>query len=833
MRKTVRKTLRIAAWTGGSLVALLLLGTLAVWIFLPMEKIKELAVAEASARLGREVTVDEAGLSVRGGLGVVLTGVTVGNPPGFAGESFLSAEGIDLKLRIGPLLKQRVEADRLVVLRPRLNLVRTAAGADNFTFAFADTTSAGTGGGNGTGNGDAPPPMTVEFDRMEAVDARLVFRDEAAETGVRLVGLELTSSLATPEPGRFTVAGEAAWDTLLVSGPQPVPSLPGRLVFAADFDQATMHTSLTRGDFEIIGLAGSLTAEVATTGDTARTTGRVAAWDLDPAAFLAYVPPEHAEALAGLELGGRLGLAIDFDHDPGRDEPLMLSGHADWQEGTVVAPALPQPVEELTAAVVFDLTSARIETCDVRVPAGTLSLEGEVTGLATESEAPAPRLDLRIRTDLDLAPLAAGLPAELEARLAGHLSATARLRGSADDPAGLLHEAQATVENLAYADARSPVPLEDLDADLVWENGVLSITDLSARFPGSDVSGRLTVHDLLPWALPPDLRLEEPPVAPELAFDLHAGRLDVDRLVPAASPGAGTAPAAPSDASPAAPTTRAMPDLRGGGTVRVDTMIYSGVEFTELTGRVVLRDRRVECSDLAGHVYTGTFAGAAIIDLADLDEPAYSGEFQASDIEADDFLSRFTRFGGLVFGKFDLAGTYAAAGRDPERLKTTVNLDSRALMEEGTVITSGFVHQGLDGLAQRWGGHLEPEQSLRDLATSLRVENGRVIVDDLKTKVGGLGDLQLGGSYGLGGDLDYTGTLLLSEASTRALLESGVAGDVARLLGADRTGRLELPLSVGGSFAKPRFGLDYSALSQEAADSLADQAKDKLKSLFD
>ncbi len=830
MRKTARKTARIAAWTGGALVGLVLLGLLAVWIFLPLEKIKELAVTEASSRLGREVTVDEVGLSVRGGLGVVLTGVAVGNPPGFAGEPFLAADGVDLKLRTGPLLRKRVEVDRLVVVRPRLHLLRTAEGADNFT--FAETAVAGTGDTGVAGGGSAPAPVTMVFDRIEVSDASVVFRDAAAGSGVRLSGLTLTSSLNTPEPGHFALAGEAAWDTLLVDGPQPLPVLPGRLAFAAEFSQESSRTSLTRGDFEIAGLAGSLTATVDAAAGQVRTTGRLVAEDLDPADLLAFVPAEHEEAIKGLELGGRLRIEADFDHVPDRDEPLTVTGRAAWAEGTVAAPALPEPVEELTAAVAFDLASVRIETCEIRLSAGRIGLQGGIDGLPTEPDAPAPHVDLIVQTDLDLAFLAANLPPELEARLAGRLAATVTLRGAADDPAGLLHEARATVRDLAYADTRLPVPLEEFDADLSWEHGVLAVTDARARFPGSDLSGRITVRNLLPWVLPPDLRGKETAPAPDLEFVLRSGRLDVDRLVPAASPGGGSAttPAAPS--SPAGETP-AMPDLTGGGTVSVDTLIYSGVELTNLAGRITLRDRRVECRDLAGQVYTGTVTGSAVIDLGDMDEPAYSGEFRASRIEADDFLTRFTRFGGLMFGKFDLEGTYAAAGRDPERLRTSVAMDARARMNEGKVVTSGFVHAGLNELARRCGGRLEPEQSLRDLATAIRVVDGRVIIDDLKTRLGDLGDLQLGGSYGLDGGLDYSGTLLLSENRTRELLRGGLAGGVARLLGTEQTERLSLPLRVDGSFAKPRFGLDYEVIRREAGESLSDQAKKKLKGLFD
>ena len=58
----------------------------------------------------------------------------------------------------------------------------------------------------------------------------------------------------------------------------------------------------------------------------------------------------------------------------------------------------------------------------------------------------------------------------------------------------------------------------------------------------------------------------------------------------------------------------------------------------------------------------------------------------ANRIEADDFVSRFSRFGGMVFGKTEMTGTFSAEGRDPETVKQSLTMDAEVSITEGKVV---------------------------------------------------------------------------------------------------------------------------------------------------
>ena len=113
-------------------LGVLALTVLAVVVFLPTEKIRDLALAQAREKLGREVTMGDVGVSFGGGLGVSLADIVVHNPEGFAGDPLARVGAVDLKLAIGPLFKGQVEVKRLVLDSPRLNLINRADGTNNY-----------------------------------------------------------------------------------------------------------------------------------------------------------------------------------------------------------------------------------------------------------------------------------------------------------------------------------------------------------------------------------------------------------------------------------------------------------------------------------------------------------------------------------------------------------------------------------------------------------------------------------------------------------------------------------------------------------------------------
>jgi len=276
-----------------------------------------------------------------------------------------------------------------------------------------------------------------------------------------------------------------------------------------------------------------------------------------------------------------------------------------------------------------------------------------------------------------------------------------------------------------------------------------------------------------------------------------------------------------------------LPDIDGSGTVHVDTLIYMQVEFTNIDGKVKLAGKKIDCYDATGNVYSGSVKGNTTIDLSDFENPVYKGDFEGTQIEIDDFASRFTPFGGHVFGKGEVAGNYHAEGWDPDAFLNSLNMTGKGYMRDGKIVTSGAVYSVLNSLAERTGNTFAQEQPVRNLNTNIEVRDGKVGLDNLTTRLGSIGDLTVGGAYGFDGSLEYHGEVELSEALTKDLKsKGGLLGNLTDLLSNKDSDRLVLPLIVGGTLESPSVSIDYTALTEQATKNATNKATDLIKGLF-
>ncbi len=877
-------------------LAVLLLAVVGVKLFLPAEKIRDLALAQAQARLGREVSVGEVAVSLRGGLGVRLADFVVHNPAGFAGAHLVATKAVDLKLEIGPLIKGEVRVNRLVVEAPVVNLVRQADGSDNFTFvtpAVTDTTA--TSPDTGAEAAPAPPPLSVASLKLQG--GQVSFSDatvvEAGLQAMQLSDLNLNLSLADPTPGRFQTAGNLSVARIEIVGPPHVPDLTAAADFDLTWDATASELDITTLDLVVndtpVAVSGHLvTAEKAPVGAL-----KINVAEITLAQLVAYLPLESAARFSRDSANnGTLKTAVEVTL--GADETAHATGTVNASGLVLAEPDLPP----LSAAVDFDVmwhtVSSQLDITRIEAKVNDLPLScwGQVS---TAGSAPTGQIQVQTH-DLELADLVVFLPPELATKLQGHrnpgkidadveLTLTGNktvpvhssgaismtnvdlaiaqpflppgqpgtLAGHGDldltfvdktgDPAQMTYAGTLTTRGVSFTESGLVDELEDLDAKLQFTQDKFTVEQCRAQF----ASGRFTLtgslQDPFPYFLPPEMQGDGEMKTPYLSFDLRSPKLDVDRLLPAASPTEAGADQSGGSATrkTSVPTDLEFPGLSCDGTFSADSLIYMQVPLTQVTGKVKIRDRKFSAYEVQGAVFHGEVDGQVDVDLNDLNDPVYRGQYQARDIEVDNFMTRFAGLAGVVFGGCNMSGGFDAHGLDPEGIRNSLSLNADAGIKQGKVMTAGNVHTALNKLANQAGQNLNQEQALRDLATHISVENGRVGVSALKTRLGQFGDVTIDGYYGFNGDLSYNGTVLLTEAQTTQLFNgSSMLRELGRLLGSERPARLALPLSVGGTRVSPKVKLDLSSVTddlqkrvvKEQGRKLEDEAKSKLGDLL-
>jgi AsmA protein len=125
-------------------------------------------LAAASAAVGREITAEDVGIDIGLGVGVALRGVRVAADPAVGSpEPLVTADRVEMRVRVLPLLRREVVVDRVVVDAPTVNVVRDKAGRMNVGTFGARAGAAPTGGA---------PPAPAEEPAGQASAARPAFQ---------------------------------------------------------------------------------------------------------------------------------------------------------------------------------------------------------------------------------------------------------------------------------------------------------------------------------------------------------------------------------------------------------------------------------------------------------------------------------------------------------------------------------------------------------------------------------------------------------------------------------------------------------------------------------
>ena len=943
----MKKVLKILAWLVGILVLLLIVAAVGVKLFFPVEKVRELAIERASLALGRPVSVADIDISFWGGLGVELVDVVVANPPGVEGENFLEAEGVDLKLRLLPLLSSEFRVDRLIIDNPRIVLTKNEQGLTNYDFQAVDSALPP----------EAAEPLppeartvaaAVSFENLEINGAQVVYQDDSAGVRMELVNLNLETTLKNPAPGLYLSTGKLRMDRVRFALDESYPSVSLGLSYRGVLDLNTQHLSLETAELQLNGLSFKVKGEVHDLLGEPRASGNLKSKQVTVADLLHLLPPEQLEAFDDITLQGGFSLDVDLAYDPSTEGDALeysgtamisdmemtkkdidgvlrfsralidfkndnvrmtiqegmfdgqpLKGHLvveDFENPTVngeiagsvnlaflqpFLPAedahelggtakidvkfsgrveqpgemdfsgnvvvtsgrynsqlVPQPMESITLNAYFDNNLVNVREFSTKFASGHLAFSGRLDNVVPYLMADSvrareifPSVDGTLEGKVDFSVLEPYLPEKGSPHLSGQLAVDLKFSGRMAPGIEFNPRGRMSIINAAYEDSLLPEPITSFNAEMTLAPDTITISNMVVQFVSSDVSFSGKLANPFPYLLPVKSLDRKQIKRPLFFFELSSHRFDIDKLFPEAVPGSGENRAAVSADSV---SIVILPDIDGRGTFSIDTLIYSRVDFTKLNGKVKIRDRKIECYDVTGSVYSGKVSGKTTVDLSDFEDPQYDGDFKATQIEADDFISRFTSFGGHVFGKCDLTGSYSAQGWDPDDFLNSLTMDGKGSLKSGKVVTSGAVYSLVKGLADKTGQSFSKEQPLKNLNTNIVVKNGEVRLNNLKTALGSLGDLEIGGFYSFEGNLDYTGTLMLTKGTTQKLTsKGGVLGGLAALLADKSSERLVLPLKITGTTTKPKAEFDYSAIAKSAGDNLGEKAGDLLKGLFD
>lgn len=129
----MKRLLKITSLILASFFLIILLGIIILPYVIDLNKYKELAVRELGRSLNREASIEDIRVTILTGIGVELKNIKVKNHPAFSKGDLLALDGIRFRISALPLIKGKIEFNKVIINKPRLLLEKNKKGDWNFS----------------------------------------------------------------------------------------------------------------------------------------------------------------------------------------------------------------------------------------------------------------------------------------------------------------------------------------------------------------------------------------------------------------------------------------------------------------------------------------------------------------------------------------------------------------------------------------------------------------------------------------------------------------------------------------------------------------------------
>ncbi len=785
----------------------------AVKIFFPAEKIKAEIVKRASAAMKRTVELDDVSLSIFPKLSLDMKGLRIYNPAEFPGTEFVSIDRLSCGVKLMPLLRKQFLFDNILIDHPIVRLRKTVDGKTNYSFEIA---VGGKGIQTPTGTKETVTAKEAAlspfaFDWAEIKNGDLTYQDDSSDMTIALSNFSLQTRLMLDAGGRTgRSSGTLKIPTIAATMlPKGFP-LDIELAYNADIDFQYADVILKNTALKINGIPFELEATIRNMMNPKSLFARLKAVDVPLEPLLAYIPSGSKFDRDKLRMAGKLDGAIEIRREFGTGLAPSFSASFRFKDLTLAYGGVSNRVNFKALVIDASLDSAWFASQGGQLAGESFTLTGTVKNWSDLC------YDVRMAGKFALAGLVPLMNPATKPELSGTLAYDLRVIGQKSNWVSSTLSGSLGASRVYYNSSTLTSPLNRLDMELRFAPGRTQVESLYVEYPGVRLSMTGEIRNGFAHFFEPHKGHRRP----FLDFTLSSPLVDYDVLFPTEEEAAATRAAGGVDTLPPI----FVPDIEAAGSARVYTLIYSGVEFTAITADVAYKDGIITYSNGKGRLYSGAVSSSGTVDFTDFYNPLVNCEFAGQDIEANDFMARFAKLDGRLFGKFNLKGTINGRGSVMEDFVRTMSADGDVVMREGRVVNLDLIN----AMAGQFGFKTFKEETLQDLAAAIKIRDGRLLLDGASL-ISRFGDWNIGGTVAF---LDKTldldvGLYLAPEFAKNFNLLGGLLQD-------DK-GRTRVNFKLGGSYDKPtisNLSTDNKAVQQKTQDAAKKEATKLIKDLF-
>ncbi len=788
--------LKILLGIVGVLVVVIFAAAIIIPMYVDPNDYKDQITALVKKQTGRDLQIPgELSITVFPWLGVETGRIVLSNAEGFGAEPMVQAEGIEVRVKLLPLLRKEIEMGTVIIDQLQANLMRNEQGRTNWDDLIKaaereaesgqpaqprDDDQAFALAGLAVGGLDISNSRVSWIDKQS--DQRYVVDDLNLKTGKLVPGepidIDLSTSIDTSNPqlqGTLALAGTVSYDLdsqqyritpLTLESSLEGPQLPGG---AADINLSadTIAADLSANTASIRALSlNALNASVE--------------GDLEAQNIERQVP-----SLKGF-------LKVSGDNLPAL---LKAAGQEDLAEQLQGKPA------EFRFGANFnaDANAGTAQVSDLRANVLGIKVAGEVNARQTNSENPSFNGQFDISGfGLDAATTVTATNLINQPSYSGNLTlAPFNLRK-------LMQELNIQVPQTADNKVLTKVALK---SEYSGKSNSLSLKDLDLTLDETNATGNLSVVDFSTQAL---------------RFDLNLDQIDADRYLPPPSAGEKTGPASPETAAAGAAAELPLETLRAldmQGTLKIGQLTISEAKLSDVSLAINAQNGIIALEPVNAKLYDGSYNGAVNLDATGK-QPTVKFATDLNGVNIEPLLEDMT-------GKAKLTGTATISSRlntqgaDADVMKKNLSGNADLLFKDGTYkgINLGHILRQANAILEGKSIKEVPEKEQTDfseMTATLNIQNGLVKNDDLSAKSPAVRVTGAGQANLVNEEVDYT---------VKASVAKTTEGQGGKNL--DAVGGYTVPVRCQGSFAEPGCKPDFKGLVKAKVDKEIDKQTEK------
>lgn len=843
MQGNTMKILKIVGVGFGVLVALVVAAMIIVPLVIDPNDYRDKITGVVKEQTGRELRIiDPMKISVFPWIGIKLGKVDFSNAPGFGDQPFAAIDSAQVKIKLLPLLRARVEMDTITLDGLRLNLARNKDGVSNWD-DLVKPSAEEEKPEEPTGGDPLQALSDLAIGGVKVSNAYLLWDDQGKKQRAEISALNLTTGeLNFEDPLPVSLDFDFALNQ---------PEMKGHLRFASTVGLAVKEQrySLQETELDIDAQGqmfpgGRMNARLRANAeaDLQKQIARVSGLTVDAlgSTIAAEVNAERilgnpaVKATLKAEVKDGKALTTPFAESlPAGFNAAALSGSTldlavdlDLEKQTLQ----PTTLKLRSMGTALDVTTSGEKLIDAPLLKGDVQFKVEdgnklssgigkmmpegFSGAALAGSSLTTRyaVDLGEAQSLNLNDLKLAL---LDIQLSGGVKGSqlkdapsfkGDLKSNVFVPRDLLAKLKITLPEMA-----DPSTLTKASLATSFDVGKdhAGVEKLAVQFDQSTLSGSASVKNF---------------AKPILRYNLTLNEIDVDRYLP---PPAESKEKAVKAAEPEKPVELPLKMMRGldiNGTARIGKLKVMNLRSEAITTTVNAREGLFRIYPLGAKLYQGTYSGNITFDVRG-EKPLLGLDEKLTGVQAGPLLKDFMGK-DYVTGKASVVAKITARGLEPSSIRQSLNGNASFSFVNGAVKGINIAQLIRDGYSAYKKQPAAPERAKQtdfaELRGSVVIHDGLVINDDLSAKsplfrIGGKGNVHL-----VKETIDYR-----VEAAVVGSLEGQGGKEISDLKG------LTVPIKISGTFTEPKFSLDMASLFEAKARAALEAEKQKAAERLD